>query len=126
MGYKNRSIKSLQDELGDSPNDDEARLRWIEFLLKSQPDREDLKKHRDELIARLDPFADPPKDEAEEQAAEAARIDDWLAQDSGAALFGESRPKITTLQELADAREKDFNRRYYGNAEGKADWSNRR
>ena len=119
MGYKNRSIKSLQDELSERTNNDAADLRWIEFLLRNQPDREDLQKHRLELIARLDPFAELPKDEAEEQAAEIAEQTAWLFGDS------DTRPKITTLQELADAREKDFNRRYYGNAEGKAEWSYR-
>ena len=47
---------------------------------------------------------------------------DWLS-DAGPKL---PPAEISTLQELADAQERSFNRRYYGNAEGKAEWSYRR
>jgi hypothetical protein len=50
---------------------------------------------------------------------EAADNLDWLADASPKLPPAE----ITTLQELADAKDRDFNRRYYGNAEGKAEWS---
>jgi hypothetical protein len=46
---------------------------------------------------------------------------DWLS-DAGPKL---PPAEITTLQELVDAKDRDFNRRYYGNAEGKAEWSYR-
>jgi len=74
-------------------------------------------------------FADPqPPTEAEKQATEAQTIDDWLRSDSGAALYGEGMLTRTvekpaaTWAEFAAQRDRNFNRHYYGNSEGKPTW----